>query len=522
MPSERPNILFLLSDEHSFRFLGCLPEEEGGEAVETPHLDRLAERGTLFTDAYCQMPLCTPSRLCLLAGREVRGAGAWSNESVLRPGLPTLPGVLAEAGYSTCLIGKMHLGGNRQFVGFQHRPYGDLTGRTGHQWEPLRRPEARSMRARTALAVGVTEIPESLLQEQIVAQETVAFLREHQARWPGRPWFLMASFSRPHFPLTAPGRWIRRYPPTAISEPRVPPAGDAYHHPMSVGMRRGFQAEAIGHEEMMRARAAYFACVSFLDEVIGDLLLRLEASGLLENTLIVYTSDHGEMAGEHGVWWKHGWYEACTRVPLILSTPEQRTGRQPARWVRTPVGLIDLFPTLCGLAGVSTPEGLDGANLAAVVRGEGEPPERPIVSDNLVPRWGAGTEFRMVRWRRYKYVRFRNAPPLFFDLQEDPGEQRNLLQRGMSAEAQEAHRELNAFVDRTMDFQRAEWERTVRDGDLKRRYPLNAPSSTPNLYWMPSGRLVNADDVLYHPTVIAEDPTELFDDAPDRGPESSL
>ena len=129
----RPNILFLLSDEHSYRFMGHVPEDRGGEPVDTPAFDRLASHSTVFTDAYCQMPLCTPSRLCLLTGREVRRAGAWNNASVLRPELSTLPGTLRDAGYETCLVGKMHLGGTQQFVGFNHRPYGDLTGKAGHQ-----------------------------------------------------------------------------------------------------------------------------------------------------------------------------------------------------------------------------------------------------------------------------------------------------------------------------------------------------------------------------------------------------
>ncbi|MBN1642163.1 MAG: sulfatase-like hydrolase/transferase, partial [Anaerolineae bacterium] len=174
---DRPNILFLFSDEHGFRYMGHLPEAQGGEPVYTPTFDRLAANGTVFTNAYCQMPLCTPSRLCVLTGKEVRGAGAWYNESVLRPGATTIADVLRAAGYETCLIGKMHLGGRRQFAGFRHRPYGDLTGKTGHQWEPLDDDRRRGMRTRTT-HVGVTEIPESLIQDEVVCHETVAFLRE--------------------------------------------------------------------------------------------------------------------------------------------------------------------------------------------------------------------------------------------------------------------------------------------------------------------------------------------------------
>jgi choline-sulfatase len=509
----RPNILFLLSDEHSFRFMGHIPEANGGEPAHTPVFDRLAAQGTVFTDAYCQMPLCTPSRLCILTGRQVREAGAWYNESVLRPGLTTIPQVLAAAGYETCLVGKMHLGGRRQLAGFQHRPYGDLTGKTGHQWEPLDDERRHSIRARTA-HVGVTEIPESLIQDEIVAHETVAFLREHQHVHPDRPWFLCASFSRPHFPLTAPRRHYDRYWPDRVTEPRVPAAGDAYDHPMSVGMRRGFQADAISADEMMRARAAYFACVSYLDEIIGDLLLRLNRDGLLDNTIVVYTTDHGEMAGEHGVWWKNGWYEACTRVPLIFSLPEQRRAQKPSRTCDIPVGLIDLLPTFCALVGVEAPGSLDGIDLSPVIHGTGDIPHRPIYCDALNPRWGEGTEFRMIRWRQFKYVRFRSAPPLFFDLEQDPGEQYNLVARGAAGATLSALRAMARLAETTMDFDAAERERTTRDGKLSETYAQHVPQSTGNLYWMPSGRLINADDALYHPTVIAETPEQALDDLP--------
>lgn len=512
--SQRPNILFLLSDEHSFRFMGhCDPADR--EPAHTPAFDQLAAGATVFTDAYCQMPLCTPSRMCLLTGTDVRRCGAWSNESVLRPDLATLPKSLSAAGYETALVGKMHLGGNQQFAGFRHRPYGDLTGKTGHQWEPIPVPR-RGMRERTT-QIGVTTIPKSMMQEEVVAQETIAFIREHQQSRPDTPWFVCASFSRPHFPLTSPRRHWQRYWPDGVTEPKIPAGGDAWDHPMSVGMREGFESNAIDHQEMLQARAAYFACVSYLDEIVGDLLVRLEQNGLLDDTIIVYTSDHGELAGEHGVWWKHGWQESCTRVPLIVSMPRQRSGAQPARRINTPVGLTDLYPTLCSLAGAEAPDDLDGADLSAACDGSGDPPERFIFSDNLVPRWGEGTEFRMVRRGNYKYVRFRNAPPLMFDLSADPAEQRDLISRGCDGPAAEAREQLAAFAEESMDFDAAERERTQRDADLHQRYalPEMPENATANLYIMPDGRVVNADDALYNPTVVFDDPAKAFGDCPD-------
>jgi choline-sulfatase len=510
----KPNVLFLLSDEHSFRFLGReaaeSPRANLYENVVTPALDRLASGGTLFADAYCQMPLCTPSRISLLTGLEPRSCGAWSNGSVLRPELPTMGSVFGDAGYRTALIGKMHLGGRPQFAGFQNRPYGDLTGKTGHQWEPIDLEVRHSMRQRTAGA-GVTGIPESLLQEQVTAQETVAWIREQEAQ-SDQPWFALASFSRPHFPLTAPRRWIDHYSSTEVSSPMFGATGDAFAHAMSRGMRAGFQADAISEDEQQSARAAYFSCVSYLDEVIGDLLSRLAGSGSLENTIIVYTSDHGEMAGEHGVWWKNGWYEACTRVPLILSTPQQRAGGHGAgNRCSTPVGLIDLLPTLCSLSGVPTPSGLAGRDISPAIAGE-LLEDVPVSCDSLTARWGAGTEFRSVRYGDFKYIRFRDATPLAFNIATDPGEQHNLLSDAESGEYDaEELVQARHFAEQSIDFDAADQERTVRDGALEEQYKLGIDRGSGNFYIYPDGSLVNADDaMLYERRIHAADAEAIF------------
>lgn len=197
MTSHQPNGLFLLSDEHSFRGFSHLGPEEG-EPVQTPTFDRLATEGTTFDNVSCHVPLCTPSRISMLTGREAQHTGAWTNESFLEPQFPTLPGQFSGAGYETHLVGKMHLAGDRQFCGFDHRPYGDLTGGNSHQVDGPNL-DAGFGHGLTR-DVGQTIIPESLLQETNVAEETVSFLREHTAKNPEEPWFLCASFSRPPFP----------------------------------------------------------------------------------------------------------------------------------------------------------------------------------------------------------------------------------------------------------------------------------------------------------------------------------
>ncbi|MFB6173290.1 MAG: sulfatase-like hydrolase/transferase [Halobacteriales archaeon] len=508
---DRPNVLFLLSDEHSVRCFGH--REEGGEPVHTPTFDDLAANAATFENTYTAMPLCTPSRLCLLTGREVRGAGAWTNRMHLQPDLPTVADSLSAAGYETCLLGKMHLGGNRQFAGFDHRPYGDLTGGTGHQYDPPTPDMSRgmAMRSRTADA-GRTRIPESHLQERNVLEETLAWLREHDHR-SDEPWFLTASFSRPHFPLTAPSRHLDRYWPDGVTEPPVGYEGDTTDHPMTLGAREGFRVDEIGDEERRRARAAYFACVSFLDEIIGDLLAALEREGFLEDTVVVYTSDHGELAGEHGLWWKHTWHEAAARVPLLVQTPGHRSGERESAEIGTPVSLLDLYPTLCSLVGADVPGDLDGADLSGAVRTGDEPDRGPVVCDNLTPRWGEGTEFRMVREGGYKYVAFRDAPELLFDLGADSLEQENLAPGAEGADA-EALERLRGFVDDTMDFEAAEAERERDERDLRENHRLGAPEGSGNAYLMADGRVVDADAPLYRPHVLIEDPGAAFGDWP--------
>lgn len=516
MSAEYPNVLLLLSDEHSFRFFGHREPEQGGEPVSTPTFDELAASSVEFTSAYCSMPLCTPSRLCLLTGREVQGASAWSNRSHLKPELKTLPEVMSNAGYETALIGKMHLGGTRQFAGFDHRPYGDLTGETGHQYDPPTECMDRGMemRSRTRDA-GESMIPESMLQERNVVEESLSWLREHRHQRTGQPWFLCASFSRPHFPLTAPRRYIEKYWPDRVPEPKVGYEGDTTDHPMTRGAIEGFRTEEISESEQMRGRAAYFASVSYLDEVIGDFLSLLNTNGFLENTIVIYTSDHGELAGEHGLWWKHTWHEAAVRVPWIVQLPKHRSNDESSSRLETPVSLTDLFPTVCGLVDLPVPEGLDGSDLSKPIIEEKEPDRGPVFTDNLIPRWGEGTEFRMVRDGKYKYVRFRNAPEILIDLEADPHEQTNLADDSVNHSSRILER-LRELVDETLDFDNAEEKRIRDEAELETEYSLGTPKGTGNAYHFSDGRIVDADTPLYQPHVLLSDPSAILDDFPDE------
>ena len=516
--ANQPNILFLHSDEHSFRFLSARSKNRGGEPCQTPTLDDLITQGVNFDAAYCQMPLCTPSRIAMLTGRHSHRCGAWGNASILPPDLPTFGSHFQTHGYQTATVGKMHIGGSRQFAGFGARPYGDFGGPCAHQFDPLSitnetQRGGMDMRSRTADA-GISEIPESLLQENMVTRESLSWLRENRHANPNQPYLLYASFSRPHFPLTAPRRFIDRYDPKKIPPPCVGRSGDAANHPMTLGAIKGFRTEEINETEMMKARAAYFASVDFLDEILGDFLALLDRDGFLKNTIIIYTSDHGELAGEHGIWWKNTYHEAATHVPLIISLPEYRNGELNAKEIATPVSLADLFPTMCGLANIPKPEGLDGVDLTRILHGESciNLNTRPgIITESLTPRWGAGTEFRMIRSPKYKYIAFRGCEDLVFDLTTDPNEQHNLLKSNPKNPELKTLREA---VLKDFNFDDIETARKKQTAELKAQFPARVTMHTPNQIFLHNGKLVEADTPLYHPDMVSENPAKDFDDFP--------
>lgn len=513
----RRNILLLQSDEHSYRFLSARARAKGGEPCQTPTLDGLIAQGAHLESAYCQMPLCSPSRIAMLSGRHSHRCGAWGNNSILPPDIPTFAAHLGDHGYATCNVGKLHLGGSRQLAGFQHRPYGDFGGPCAHQFDPLDLYEEEGlrpgmdMRSRTVDA-GLSQIPESMLQEQLVARESTAWLRQQHHQNPEQPWLLYASFSRPHFPLTAPSRHFDRYYPTGVTPPHVRRAGDSADHPMTLGAIKGFRTEEIDEAEMMKARAAYFACVDFLDEILGDFLALLARDGLLDNTIIIYTSDHGELCGEHGLFWKNTWHEASARVPLIISTPEHRRGELAASEITTPTSLADIYPTLCGLSDTPLADGLDGIDLSPAVHGDSCPAldKRPgVITESVAARWGAGTEFRMIRDARYKYIAFRDCEDLAFDLQEDPDEQVNLADKVSGDVAQDLARLKDAALE-NFSFDEVEARRKNQVAQLATQFPARVNCRTPNQILRGDGKLVEADGALYAGEIVSSKPLEDF------------
>ena len=494
-PARRPNVLLLLTDQHAPLVSGFA----GDPIVRTQALDAIAADAVQFDTALCASPVCTPSRMCLMTAKEAHRCAAWNNHWVIFPEHVTWPGHFAAHGYRTCLVGKMHFGGADQMQGFQHRPYGDLRHGLGHQIDPI---DFFPVYA-GASGAGVTEIPESLLQENVVTRESLAFLLEHHDSQPDTPWFLCASYSRPHSPFTAPGRYIRRY------RDRVPPAELPAGFPDGLDdyARRCF-ADEVGEEltaeQQLRAREAYYACVDFVDDCIGELMRGLDAAGLLDDTIVIYTSDHGEMAGHHGLWGKTVHFEPSVGVPLLMSGPGIAPGR--AR-VAHPASLLDLFPTTCALAGLPIPPELDGVDLGPLLADPagGAAPRRYAPSayyayGNRVRGLQGDTRqiephqaMRLVRDPEWKYVEVEGGRPVLFDMRGDPGETTNLAADPRQAER---CRQMRAAL-----FDGFSWDEVHRqlaaDRERLPQYLSGLKPSTPNQYMLGDGRVFDAEGDLY-------------------------
>jgi choline-sulfatase len=322
----RPNLLYIHSDQHAAHVLGCY----GDPVIHTPHLDGLAARGVTFESVYCPSPICVPSRMATLTGRHVYENDCWTNDHALDSGIPTLAHALGAAGYWPVLIGRMHARGPDQLHGYAERLVGDHSANHPGGTPDVDHGGLKGTQgpARVSLAKSGAGLNAYEVHDECVAAATVARLEEiaiqRRSGVPREPFCLSVGFMLPHQPFVARRADYARY------EGRVPPP----HHPEPYGphlhphlryWRERCGITDVTEAETQRARAAYWALVNRVDDLVGQILGALERHSLAENTLIVYSSDHGEQAGEHGLWWKQTFYEESARVPLIVSWP----GRLP-------------------------------------------------------------------------------------------------------------------------------------------------------------------------------------------------
>jgi choline-sulfatase len=413
------NLLFICSDEHSPRALGCY----GDRQVRTPNLDALAARGTRFAHAYCQTPICVPSRASFATGRYAHQIDSWDNATPYVGGEADSWGRrLTEQGHRVTTIGKLHYRRADDPSGFpdQRLPMHVLDG-VGDLYGLLRGDmPVRAASRKQVLEAGPGEA-EYTRYDRATAEEAARFLRE-EARGHDRPWALMVSFTYPHFPLKVPARYVDMYPPESVPLPRRGRPAEWTRHPAYLHKRHQ-QAleEPFDEPTLRRAISAYYGMVTYLDEQVGLVLDALREAGLEGETRVVYTSDHGEMLGEHGLWWKSAMYEAAVAVPLIVAGPDVPAGRT----VGTNAMLVDLFPTIVEAVGAALAPADADLPGRSLLRLAAEPDAARLAFSEYHAIFSTGGIF-MLRDERYKYVHYVDYPPQLFDLVADPDETTDL------------------------------------------------------------------------------------------------
>jgi choline-sulfatase len=410
---DRPNVLVVMSDEHAPQFSGF----GGHPLVKTPHLDRLAAGGVRFRNAYCSSPLCVPSRMSFMTGRYPHHNGAYDNATALSSDAVTWAHLLRASGYDAVLCGKQHFVGPDQLHGFRTQLATDLHASNAHGIFDWERGTPAAPRPWPGVAQAGPGTTREIEVDDAVEAAALAYLRDPARR--ERPWALNVGFIAPHFPLVVPQPYWDLYPPETVDLPRIPAGHLEGQHPVFKRMRAMFGAVDFPEEQVRRARAAYYGLITYLDDKVGRLLTALEETGQLEHTLVVYTSDHGEMAGEHGMWRKSTFYEHAARVPLILSGPGLPRGRR----VERNVSLVDVTATLVEAAGTSPLTPLDGDSLLPLARGDAGADS--AWKDEAFGEYlahGVARPVAMLKRGPHKLIYSLGDPPLLFDLAADPGE----------------------------------------------------------------------------------------------------
>ncbi|MHC4443807.1 MAG: sulfatase-like hydrolase/transferase [Planctomycetota bacterium] len=419
-----PNILVIMSDEHNPNVLGC----NGNEIVRTPNLDGLAERGVTFDAAYCNSPLCVPSRLSFTAGKYTSRVGAWSNSCWLPSAdYPSIARAMNDAGYESFLGGKQHYDRFRRYGFTEIYPAstnGNLkNGKGGRRPPDMLTPKKEGYSARFDDFRTGTDNRVLKLDQQLT-DHAIKFLNQRKPQ--DKPFFMFAGYLAPHFPITVPKEYWEPYK-GKVPMPLIPP-GHLESLPLNYKhLRVGFHMTNVPDHIVRKGRELYYGFTQWLDEKIGQVLKTLKDRGLAENTVVIYTTDHGENLGEHGLWWKNCMFDHAARVPLIVSWPERWKGGQR----RTEAcSLIDVVQTIAELGGAKMPDDCNGQSMCKWMDNPQTKWRDLALSEYYAHNIASG--FVMIRQGNYKYVY--HTPPddqhpaqrELYDLKTDPGEFKNL------------------------------------------------------------------------------------------------
>lgn len=453
-----------MSDEHRSDILGA----NDNNIVRTPYLDNIAENGTNFRNTYCNSPVCVPARQSFLTGKMPSTIDCLQFFDDFNSELLTFPGHFANHGYNTVSFGKMHFQDADQMHGWLQRPMGDLSnGNHASMSQGVQTrgysPEERAAKGlgfwgpakevRNARGVNITDGPCGW--DYLVTQGACHFLETYFAD-PWRdapksdiPLMFCLSLVAPHYPFQCPNElfeyYLNRVTPYLENAPSEHPAYQQYCAKITRDIR---DVKDVSEREIQRATAAYYGQVEFMDTMFGMVIDKLKQLNVFDDFVVVYCSDHGDMLGQHGCWEKKQFYEGAVKAPLIISSPHHEHKSSSVEEVNS---LLDVFPTLCDLAGLSTPDDLEGNSLMPLIGGETDGWKNEAVAELWGNWYHGGKGCFMIRRDKYKYIWYGDEkyPDQLFDLKSDPEEKNDL------ADSPEFSSMINEFQKEITDL----WEK---------------------------------------------------------------
>lgn len=470
MAAARPNILFLLTDQQRFDTVRAL----GNPVIKTPALDRLASEGTAFTSAYTPSPVCVAARCSFTFGQYPFHTKCYDNGFKFPEGRTSFVEALARSGYRTHGIGKCHFVPDGLY-GFQTRerqeeivrdPQGDDYVRFLHEQGFKHVCDPHGIRGEMYYVPQPAQMPSRLHPTNWVGERAVHFIEEKRPE--NEPWYLYASFIHPHPPFAPPNPWHKLYRAPMMPLPKMPPDAEALWTLFNRKQNRSKYRDAGLDLHLIRCmRAYYFACISFIDFQVGRILKSLEQTGQLDRTLIVYSSDHGELLGDYGCFGKRTMLDSACRVPLLV--------RQPGRFAaggrcEKPASLVDIAPTCLNAAGAKVDtHALDGVDLADLAAGRA--PREAVYSQLMHGPRG----LYMACGERWKYIRSAaDRREMLFDRLEDPAETRDRAGVGFFKEP------LDKMRKRMIDTLEAAGETDALEGSAWKTHPLGEMPANPD------------------------------------------